>query len=79
MRNPVSFILGGFREVAAALTRGGGRVAGGEARVRAQHAQATLKFEPSGRTRLINVNVRSNTLGSCLFVNMSPLWEDVFW
>ena len=54
----------------------GGRVAGRVARARG-HAQATLICEPSGHTRLVNANARSIALGSNLFVNMSPLWEDV--
>ena len=61
---------------------GGRRAAGAwrdARRMRAEHAQTTLKAEPSGRTRLINVNARSNAHGSSLFVNMSPLWEDVSW
>ena len=44
----------------------------GEARDAASHS--ALYFDPSGRTRLINVNARSNAFGSSLLVNMSPLW-----
>ena len=46
-----------------------------EPETRAVHS--ALYLYPSGRTRLINVNARSNAFGSSIFVYMSPLWEDV--
>ena len=61
-----------------------GRVSASRRSARAERpetraAHSALYFDPSGRTRLINVNARSNAFGSSLLVNMSPLWEDISW
>ena len=69
-----------FRSMAGGA-RGAARDANVSRRKRAARPRrgphSALYFDPSGRTRLINVNARSNAIGSSIFVNMSPLWEVV--
>ena len=70
-------MAGGARGAALGRERVETHRALGEARDAASHS--ALYFDPSGRTRLINANARSNAFGSSLLVDMSPLWENVSW